>query len=260
MTGASSFSAAIAGTGPSNARSGVDLVGEEWKIVPVRKIDQRRSCLTGVRRPGRIVGIDDNERTRGRSDEAAHVVNVGLPAALLGSPIEDGFGVNLREDRCVQWIRWYRDQDLVARTGQCRQRELDALGRAGRDHHAIGRHRHAALNAFGRNCLAGLQDTDRRGVAVLAVAHRPLDRFDHVGRRAKPKNDWITNVQIADLAASRLELASLRNDISNRVAETAHALRDRDCGASTWHHLRILLPLGAFVIPSGEWPLRRRIL
>ena len=97
------------------------------------------------------------------------------------------------------------------------------FGCAGRDHHAIGGHRHAALQALGGDRLARRQDADRRRVAVVAVAHRALDRLDHVRRRPEAERDRIADIEVADLPPGRLDLPGLGDDVPDGVHEAADA-------------------------------------
>ena len=84
------------------------------------------------------------------------------------------------------------------------------------------RHRHAAPVAFGRDRFASRQDADRRRVAVVPVAHRPLDRLDQVRRRLEAEDDRVADIEIADVPAGGLNLSGLRHDIADRVDEATN--------------------------------------
>ena len=60
---------------------GVDLVGEQRKVVAVGQLDERAPNVDRVGRAGRVVRVDDDERARRRRDQAADVLDVGHPAA-----------------------------------------------------------------------------------------------------------------------------------------------------------------------------------
>ncbi len=112
-----------------------------------------------------------------------------------------------------------------------RQRQLDAFRRARGDEHAVGRHGHAAAVQLARDGFARGQDPDRGRVAVVAVAHRTRDRFDHVRRRVEAEDDGVADVQVADGLAGRFDLARFRDDVADRVCEAADAARDGDGGS-----------------------------
>ena len=219
---------------------GVDLVGEQREVVLFREIDQRAAGFGRICRAGRVVRIDDDKRPRRRGDEAAHVFDVRLPAFRRIGPVEHGAGANLREHRRIEGISGYGNQHFVTRARHGGQCELDALGGAGGDHHPIRRHRHAALQALGRDRFAGRQDADRRRVAVVALAHRALDRFDHVRRRPKAERDRIADVQIPDLPPGRLDLTGLGDDVPDGIDETADPGVDANGSRGAGRHRRIL--------------------
>ena len=160
--------------------------------------------------------------------EAADLIDIWLPALRRIGPIEDRAGANLREDRRVERIGRHRDQNLVARPGQRRQRELDAFGRAGRNDDAIGRHRHAALVAFGGDRFARREDPDRRRIAVVPVPHRALDGLDHVRRRPEPEGDRIADIEVADFPAGGFDFPRLGDDVPDGVDEAADAAGDAE--------------------------------
>jgi hypothetical protein len=64
----------------------------------------------------------------------------------------------------------------------------------------------------------------------VAVAHRALDRLDHVRRRLEPEGNRVADIEVADLLAGRLDLSRLRDDVADGVDEAADAARDGDGG------------------------------
>ena len=85
MTGASGLCAAIAVHRTVEGEIGVDLVGEERNAVLVGEVDQRAPHLGRIDRAGRIVRIDGHERSRGRRDQAADVIEIRAASRLAGS-------------------------------------------------------------------------------------------------------------------------------------------------------------------------------
>ena len=83
MIGASGLSAAMRRHRAVETQVGIDLVGEQRKVVLVGEIDQRAAGLGRIRRAGRVVRIDDDQRARRRRDQAAQVFEIRLPASSL---------------------------------------------------------------------------------------------------------------------------------------------------------------------------------
>ena len=161
---------------------------------------------------------------------AADVVEIGLPAARRIRAIEDRLRSDFREHRGVKRIRRDRNEDLVAWPRERRQRKLDPFGRAGRDHHAIGRHRHAALNALRRDRLTRREDAHRRRVAVVSVPQGPLDRLNHVRRRLEPEFDRIADIEVPDFPPGGFDLVRFRDDVPDGIHEAARRGGNRDDG------------------------------
>ena len=97
---------------------GVDLVGEQGEVVPIGELDERAADIDRVGRAGRIVGVDDDERAGRGGDQAAHMVEIGHPAAVGVGAVKHRARANFGEHGCVQWIGRYRNQHLVARLGE----------------------------------------------------------------------------------------------------------------------------------------------
>ena len=212
----------------------VDLVGEQRNVVRVGELDERAACLGRIGRTGWIVGIDDDERARGGRDQAADVIEIGLPPVRRVRPVEDRARANLRENSRVQRVGRRGHEHFVPAFRERGQGQLDALGGAGSDDDAIGRDRHAASGQLGGNRLARGKDAHRRGVAVAAVAHRAVHRFDQMRRRFEPERNRVADVQIPHLSAGRLNLAGLGDDIADGVNESADAGGDANTGGR-WH-------------------------
>ena len=215
---------------------GVDLVGEQRKVVAVGDLDESPAHFSGIRRPGRIVRIDDDERTRRRGDETANVIEVRKPAAIRVGAVERRRGTNLREDGGVERIGRDGDEHLVAGPSQRGQRQLDPFRGSRGDDHAVGRHLHPASRAFRGNRLPSGRDPDRGRIAVLAVAHGALDRLDHVGWRPETERNGVADVQIANFAAGGFNFLGLGNDIADGVDEPGHPGGHRDRGGGAGGH------------------------
>ena len=168
---------------------GVDLVGQERKVVPVRQIDELAPHLAGVDRAGRVVRVDDDERPGRGRDQAADVIDVGQPAAGGISAIEDRLCADLREHSCVQWIGRHRDQHFIPSFGKRSERQLNAFRRPGCDDHAVRKDRHATPRTIGGHRFARFEDTDRGRVAILSAPQRRFDGVNEVRRRLEPEDD-----------------------------------------------------------------------
>src|SRR5213075_969020 len=93
--------------------------------------------------------------------------------------------------------------------------------------------------------LSGLQNADRRRIPVVAVAHRALDRFNHVRRRTEAEDDRVADIEVANGAARSLNLARLRDDVADGITESADAFGNRNHGRDARHHAWILPPAQA---------------
>ena len=151
------------------------------------------------------------------------MVDVGHPAAVRVGAVEHGSSADFGEHGRVQWISRHWDQHVVARLGERGQRQFDPFRRARRDDHTIGRHRHSPPVTFGRDRLAGRQDADRRRVAILAVANRPIDRFNQVRRRFEAERDRVADIKVANAASGSLNLSGFRHDIADCVDEATNS-------------------------------------
>ena len=143
---------------------------------------------------------------RGRRDEAVHVIEIGRPSARRIGAVEAGARAELREHRRVQRIRRHRHQHVAVLVDDRAQGQIDRFRRAGGDEHAVGGDRESAGRVLVGDRFTGLGEAGRRSVAVVAVAHRALDRGDEVRRRLESERDRIADVEIAN----RLPLASTR--------------------------------------------------
>ena len=104
--------------------------------------------------------------------------DIRQPAVIRISAIEDRARANLGQDRRIQRVRGHGHKDFVPGFGQRGERQLYALGCPGGNDDTIRRDRHLAPLALGSNGLPGGGNADRWRVAIVAVAHRALDRFD----------------------------------------------------------------------------------
>ncbi len=96
----------------------------------VRKVHERAPGLGWISGAGRVVRIDDDQRSRRRCDQALDVIEIRKPAARRICVVENRACPNLGKHSRVQWIGRYRDEDLVARLGQRRECQLDPFRRS----------------------------------------------------------------------------------------------------------------------------------
>ena len=202
---------------------GVDLVGEQGKVVAIGQLDKRAAGIDRIGGAGRVVRVDDDQGAGRRGDQAPYMIEVGHPAAIGVGAIKHRACADLGEDGCVQWISRYRDQHLVASFGERGQRQLNSLRRSRRDDDAIGRNRHAPSAALGRDRFARSQDTVRRRVAILARSDRPVDRFYQVRRCLEAEGNGIADVEVADPPPGSLNLSGFGHDIADCVDEPAYS-------------------------------------
>ena len=178
-------------------------------------------------------------------DGAGHVLEVGQPAAGRVGAVVDRVGANLREHRRVQGIGGRGHEHVLAFVDDGGERQLDAFGRARRDQHAVGRHRHASRREVGGRGLAGAGDAGRRGVAVVAVAHRPGHGLDQVRRGQEPEGVGVADVQVAHRPAGGLHLLRFGHHLPDGIGEAAHARGRADGGHRGGRHDRPILAVQA---------------
>ena len=143
-------------------------------------------------------------------------------------PVEARPCPELGQHRRVQRIGRHRHEHFAVLVDERGQHEIDRLRGAGRDEDAIARDREPARGEFLGDRFARRRDAGRRSVAVVAVAHRALDRGDEVRRRLEPERDRVADVEVADPRALRFDALRLGDDVADRVREAVDSAGDRD--------------------------------
>ena len=216
----------------------------------IGEVEQRAARLGRVHGAGRVVGIDDDERARGRRDQALEVIEVRHPSARRVEPVVLRGGVELREHRGVERIGGHRHEHFAARVDHGAQGELDAFRRAGGDEHAIGGDRKTVPRVLLGHRFPRGRDPGRRPVVVVTVPHRPLDRGNEVRRRLEAEGDRVADVEVADAGARRFHLLRFRDDVADGVGKAVHAGgRLNGCLSFRDGHRAILLGTGRHVHP-----------
>ena len=226
------------------AEVAVHLVGQDQQPVLIGEVEQRAARLGRVHGAGRVVGIDDDERARGRRDQALEVIEVRHPSARRVEPVVLRRGVELGEHRGVERIGGHRYEHLAARVDDGAQRELDAFRCAGGDEHAIGGDRKTVPGVLLGHRFPRGRDPGRRPVVVVTIPHRPLDRGNEVRRRLEAERDRIADVEVAHAGARRFHLLRFHDDVADGVGKAVHAGgRLNGCLGFRGGHRAILLVL-----------------
>ena len=206
---------------------GVDLVGEQRDVVIVGERDELAPHLRRIHRAGRIVRIDDHQGAGRGADQPLDLLDVRQPLLFGSGVIEHRPRADLGEHRGVERIGRHRDQHFVARPGERGEGELDPLRGPRGDDHAIRVERHATTRALGGDRFARRRDAHRRRVPVVPVTNGAFDRLDQMRRGAEPECNRVANIEVPDLAPGRLHLPRFRDDIADRVDETADTTGNR---------------------------------
>ena len=205
--------------------------------------------------PGRIIGIDDDERARCRRDEAAQVIEVRHPPAIGIGAIEQRSRAELGDHGRVKRVGRHRHQHVGVFVHERAEDELDAFRCTGREKRAIGRHRKTARRVLRGDRLASRGDARRGAVAIVSVAQRPLDRSDEVRRRFEPEGHRIADIQVADAPAAGLDPVRLRDDITNGVRKPAETGGDGNWrGDSRGSHAPSYRECNRVIITLGTEP------
>ncbi len=210
------------------AEIAVDLVGENHQAVPIGQVEQPAADGGGIGGARRVVGIDDDQRARGRRDEAVDVIEVGRPSARRVGAIEPRARAELRQHRRVQRIRRHRHEHIAFVVDDRAQRQLDRFRRAGGDEDAVGGDRESAGRVLVGDGFTGVGEAGRRPVSVVAVAHRALHRLDQRSGRLESERDGIANVEIAHRFPLRFDAPGFRDDVADGVGKAADSAGDRE--------------------------------
>ena len=152
----------------------------------------------------------------------------GLPAVRGIGSVVDGLRTQLGEHSGVEGIGRDRHQHLVAPVDQDAERKVDSLRCPGGQQDAFGRDGQAACGEVGRHRFTRLDYPGCRRVAVLAVPHRPLHRFNQVRRGLEPEQDRIADIEVFDVLTGRFDPARLCDNASDCVVESRTPLRHPD--------------------------------
>ncbi len=192
------------------------------------ELDDRELRFARIDRAGRVVGIDQDQRARAIGDQALDVIEIGLPAVVGIGAVEHRLRPDFGDDRRVERIGRHRHEHFVVGIDQRVEGDLDALGRAGGEQHAIGIDREATCTEVVGDGFARLDDARRRRVAVLPEAHGAVDGLDQVRRSGESSRDRVPDVQVADGPPGSLDLPRLGHDVADRVAEAVDPTGDRN--------------------------------
>ena len=154
------------------------------------------------------------------------MLDIGLPSLCRIGPIVDAARPELAEDRRVEGVGGHGHEDFVPAVAEDAEREVDALGSPGREHDALGRYLQPAGAELRGHRGARLADARGGSVAVVAVAHRALDRLDQVRGRLETEEHRVADVQVPYAAAARLDRPRLGDDIADGVVEAGVATGD----------------------------------
>jgi hypothetical protein len=145
------------------------------------------------------------------------------PEAIAGmGPVVHLACADLVKNRCVQRVGRQRHQHFVARIGQRRQDEIDALRRSGRHHDAAGMNRPTAAGVLVRDRFTRGRQADGRAVAMFTRAEGCLNRFDHRLGRTEAECHRIPGVEVVHARSRGLGLLRLGHDSPNGIGHTAH--------------------------------------
>src|SRR5262249_52940069 len=80
----------------------------------------------------------------------------------------------------------------------------------------------------------GRWNPGRRSIAVVPVAHRPLDCRKQMGGCRKTERDRVSDVEIADAPARLFDPLRLDDDIPNGIRKARDSVCDRDLFERGW--------------------------
>ena len=188
--------------------------------------DDFEQQLVGIKRPGRIVRVDDHDGPGVGRDLGADVVEVGQPTVLLVAQVVPRRAAREADGGGPQRIVRRRDQHFVARIEQRVHRHHDQLGRAVADVDVLQGH---ALDAL---FLGVVHDRLARGEDALRIRitggvgqvadHVQLNFF----RRVETEDTEVADVELDDLLPLVLHLLGLLQDgPANVIADVGQLVR-----------------------------------
>ena len=194
----------------------VNLVGKHHQIVLARQFGNLLELPPGVKRPGRIVGIDEHDAARLRRNLPSDILNIRLPRIVFVQVVQIERDLQLGENRRVERIVWARREHVLARIEQRGQAQIHSLAHTLRHEHTL----HVAdllTRSFVANRYHGLFNPQRRRVAILAVPHRFMHRLNHVRRRCKIETQRVADVERENLVPVAGQLVRKDRHIANGV-------------------------------------------
>jgi hypothetical protein len=206
----------------------VDLVGQNHQIVTRGEFEQLTPRRLRIRRPGRVVRIDHDERARVGGDQTLQVNQIGLPPPVRVGPIVAGARVDLREHRGVERIRRHRHEHLAAAIHERTEDEIDGFRRTRRNQRPIRRDRKTTRRELRGDRFPCRWNARRWAVAVVAVPHRSLDGDNQVRRGFEAESVRVPDVQVANTHPRGLDALRLGDDVPDGVAESVDPARDRN--------------------------------
>src|SRR5215469_7876205 len=170
-----------------------------------------------VYRASWVVRIDDDQCSGSLGDLAGQVLEVGVPVCLLVTPVVNRAATAQVDGTGPQRIVRARHEDLVAGVEQRLQGHHDELGDPVAEENVVWRDATdaAAVEKLG-DCFTGWLDA-----AGIRIALRLGDVLGHAAedilRRVQAKRGRVAQVELDDLVAGGLQLASSPQDRSAYV-------------------------------------------
>src|SRR4029077_9616162 len=131
------------------------------------------------------------------------------------------------EYRRIERVVGAGSEEIVARIQQGGQADVDGFANAEGDEHAPHAGDALALG-LATDRIERFFDAGRRRVAVLAVLHRLVDRFDQVGRGLEIEVDGVADVEGEDLVALLGDFVGDAGEIADGIADVVEALSGWD--------------------------------
>src|SRR5580765_694653 len=213
----------------------VNLVREDDEVVAARQFGDRFQHATRTHRARWIVGIDQHNTARARTDLLVNVDEVGLPAVILVEGVRVQFDAKLCENGRVQRIVRAGSQQVVAGIEQRAETNVDRFTHTRSDEYILHT-RDAFALSFTADRVDGFLDPRRRRVAVLTVLHGFVDGFDQVSGRLEVEVDGVADIQRQDLVALLGNFVGHAGQITDGVADILQTLGSGNFPyLSGWH-------------------------
>ena len=111
-------------------QSVINFIGKDDQMVLTRDFHDFLQNFLRIKRAGRIVGIDDDDRFRAARDLFSDVGKVGIPVCLLVAEIVDSFAAGKCCAGCPERIVRRGDQNLISVIQQGGHAQVDQFADA----------------------------------------------------------------------------------------------------------------------------------